>query len=104
MIVLKSERDQEAMRAAGGEEEEDCEEFVLDKETFVRDNQEVCFETDWPYFDEVEYETFDDGETGRLDAVHHRSRGAPHRACKTRFWPEVPLRTSHPQGRSRANT
>ncbi|MBN1494537.1 hypothetical protein JW911_02230 [Candidatus Peregrinibacteria bacterium] len=39
-------------------EEKECEYFVLDREEFVRDDQEVCFDTDWPVT-ELEYETSD---------------------------------------------
>jgi hypothetical protein len=45
-------------------EPEECNEFELDTDTFERGtDQEVCVEdTDWPYFDEVEFETSDGKE------------------------------------------
>jgi len=48
--------------------EDTCEKFTLNRENFVRANQRICFRTDWPYFDEVRYETSND-RTGSLDVV-----------------------------------
>ena len=46
-------------------EEKDCEDFNLDRDEFIRDDQEICFYTDWPVTD-LEYET-SEGDTDTLD-------------------------------------
>ncbi len=49
-------------------EEEVCEEFSLDRNTFSKtSDQEICVEdTNWPYFDKLRYRT-DDGEEDYVD-------------------------------------